>query len=249
MLGDHYVSDEIELECLIKEKQRFSINPEAFSSSRNFTKVLKLSFCDASNLSFSFLRGFVKLWAISFYSISNIHLANWTFFPHLVSLTDLEIIDSKGMDKWAHFPNSITKLKYFGIEGNELDDEAMNRILQWIVDSPSVDTLQNLNMERNNLTQIPHHLSSFNKLERILLGENPLNEIVRAGSFNFSYPIRELSLSSCGISGIEPEALEGSVYYVFCAASNLHLYINYKTYILYNCMMHVQEILATPLLF
>ena len=211
LLVNHKVG-QIELECqLINDgsQKQFSINPEAFSSSKTLTYSLKISSCNFLGLSFLFLRGFEKLQAISFHSIANIQLAHWKTLPILSNLTILEIIHSKGLDEWTQFPNLIYGLETLNIGGNEMGNEGMDRILQWIVNSQSVKTLAALNMERNALTRIPHQLSSLEKLEKIYVEKNPLSNTILSGSFNLSNAVKLVSLASCGISIIEPGAFLG----------------------------------------
>ena len=211
LLADHKAG-QIDLDCQLMNDgshQRISINSEAFSSSRVFASVLKISSCDILGLTFAFLRGFKKLHTISFHSITNVHLAHWITLSSLPSLATFRIKNSRGLDKWNAFPHPIYRLESIDIGMNEMGDEAIDRILQWIVDSPSVNTLKSLNLELNVLTQIPHQLPSFKKLERIYLRNNLFNQTILSGSLNFSYPVKHVSLASCGISNIQPGAFQG----------------------------------------
>ena len=193
LLADHYVLNEINIECLEKEIKNFKIDSNAFSSSRNFLKVFKVSLCDISGLNLFFFQGFEKLSTISFDSIANANLVNWTTLPPLPKLATLDIINSKGLDKWAQFPFPINmKLKYLNLFGNKMDDLAMDQFLQWIDGSPSSDFLDFLDLGENALTQIPRQLSSFKKLSVINLDRNRLIKIIPSGSFNFSHLVKKL---------------------------------------------------------
>lgn len=217
LLTEHFVWSDIDLKCFDKGKeQKISIDPEAFSSSRNFTKILNISFCDISELNFSFLRGFDKLWKLSLYSVTNVHLADWKSLPvnDLPGQFDFNLKNSKGFDKWTELPQPMKGIKYCDLSGNEMGDIAMGRILKWIVDSPSVDTLNHLIMTNNALTQIPLQINSFPNLRLLNLDDNVLiNATIRSGSLKFSYSIRvvrEVHFASCGISTVEPGAFQGN---------------------------------------
>ena len=224
----------INVKCQIEEEipQIITIDPEAFNSSKNYAKYFEISFCDASGLNFKFLQGFNKLLNLSFYSISNVHLAAWDSFPILLEMHTLEITNSKGLDKWTQFPDAIKGLSYFELIGNEIGDAAMDRILQWILNSSpyAVFDLRHLKMKMSGLTRIPRLLSTFRNLENIYFEGNQLkNQTIGTSSLNFSqHYIFSLFLSSCGINNIEPRTFNGMhfqiVYHILMYLYILMLY-------------------------
>ena len=114
------------------------------------------------------------------------------------------------------------------LTNNLIGDVAMDRILQWIIDSPSVNTLRSLVIAESALTKIPRQFSSFSALERIVLWRDPLNTTIRYGSLNFSYPVSVLCLESCGIKFIEPGAFQGLLYkIIFNLSHKIGMFIVY----------------------
>ena len=215
LLAEHAVKYEISIKCLEQidgGNQSISIDQNAFSSSRKFAEIVKISSCDATDLHLLFTQNFEKLRIISFHSITNAHLIDWQSFPStLPKLTSFEIINSQGLDQWKEFPDIKQKIKSINLSGNEIGDATMDQILQWIAHSPSLDSLEFLSLEKNALTEIPHQLEYFYNLKKIILTGNPLNQTIRSSSINIPYQITEFSLNSCGITAFEPRAFQGFV--------------------------------------
>ena len=141
LLANHYVNFEIELKCLEGRNQQIEIDSDAFATSKNFTQIFKMSLCDVFGFNFLFLRGFNKLQRLALFSIINVHLAHWATLPPLPGLNILEITESKGLSQWTQFPTLKFGMKYVDLIGNEMGDTAIDRILNWILESSSSENI------------------------------------------------------------------------------------------------------------
>ena len=217
LLAKHRVRSQIELYCpaidrVIQARQKglIKIDSDSFSSSRNFTQEIQISACDIKHLSLKFLVGFLQLKSLVFRNVDKVHMANWTSLPLLPKLEKLVIIESTGMNEWSQFPNLANGLIHVDFERNDIGDIAMDRIMQWLIDSPTVDTLEYLRFNRNKLTSIPKHLSSFRSLAYIFMSNNAFNKTIHTGAFiSQAAAIFQLILDSTGIEMMEPNAIQG----------------------------------------
>ena len=217
ILAKHQVRNQIELYCLssdgIQQQQlgQLRIHSEAFSLSQNFTQGVQICACDISHLEFHFLRGFHQLKYLVFRTIAKVYLADWTTFPLLSKLEHLRIVESTGLNEWNQFPILANGLTLVDLERNAIHQDAMNRILQWLHDSPTINTLVELNIKRNLLTRIPKAIPSFTSLAYIFLGSNPINGTICAGSFISTslITIKKLFLDCAPFESIEPGAIQG----------------------------------------
>ena len=207
---NHRVTDTIELSghSHFPEQVRLEIHSEAFRSSRNFTKQVKIYSCDLEMLNFAFLTDFCQLTDLLIKNSINVRMSN---FPQLPSLMNLQIIQCTGLNGWIEFPRSISSLEYINLQGNGLNDERMYAILEWILKSPSSDTLNRLDISFNKLTRIPIQLKSFAMLTRIYLNnqQNPGFGFVKL-TLSLTAPLAFLDLSSCNITGFHPDSFKGS---------------------------------------
>ena len=202
----------IDITCSSSTDMSIIINPQAFRSSRNTTRNFMFFFCDISRLSFNFLTGFVQITSILFSTTKHVDQANWASFPtSLPSLETFSISSSTGLNEWTIFPKLSRGLSRLSLHSNEIQDAAMDRIINWTV-AYSVDTLESLGIESNNLTNIPSKLqiSSFPKLQYLNLDsqENGIRIIPR-GSFGFAAPNYTLSADNNKIEIIEDGAFQG----------------------------------------
>ena len=228
LLTNHRVEFQIGIYCQALGTQRIMIDPDAFYKSRNFTFSVEISFCDLTGTSFDFLRGFVALKHLSLDSGANVHLANWTTFPILPQLDHLKIIYCTGLmgTSFYDFQSAFTPGKKgfsdIQLQGNEIGDEAMDRILQRVLKS-SAKSLYNLNIGNNHLTRIPSSVKSFQGLRLITLDNNLIKAIHSAAFPNSSSASLGLWLSfkSCGIQVIDPAAFKGFHFFF----QDLSLYI------------------------
>ena len=193
----------------------FSLDPQAFLSSNYTMETIKFYNCDISLLDFYFLSGFEQLSGVYFSGMSNVHLANWLSFPSLPNLVDFNMYFSTGLNEWTAFPNLARGLSALLLYSNEIQDAAMNRILNWAA-KYSADTLQTLRLNDNNITKIPVQLqvaSPFTKLQ-ILSLQTQKTEIplIPRGSF-YAIPPFILAASSNGIANIKDGAFQGNILY------------------------------------
>ena len=212
ILSNRSVSGIINLKCQAIGTQMLRIEPAAFKSSSNFLKTFRVNYCDVTGLNFLFLANFQQLSHLALHSDANVGLAEWRTLPPLPKLSTLRIWRSTGMEKWESFPVLNRGLSSIILYENKMGNEAMDRILQWLVnDSKTVDTLNKLNIPENALTRVPKLLSAFKNLLSLDLSNNPLNGILRNGSFNL-LSSATLFLDSSGITAIEPGAFSSELF-------------------------------------
>ena len=116
-----------------------------------------------SRLDFQFLSGFDQISEIDFSWSSNVNKADWTSFPPLSSLDYFKMVGSRGLNEWTAFPKIAKGLTLLYMYSDNIQDEAMNRILNWAV-KYSADTLEILLIHENDLTEIPRQIASFQRL-------------------------------------------------------------------------------------
>ena len=202
------VMDTIEIsgKYYIPEKMRLEIHSEAFQSSRNSVRQITISSWDLKTLTFEFLKGFNQTKVLCIYDSINFHLHN---FPSLPNLIGLYVIGSQGPNEWEYFPNLFNGLVHLQLESVGLNDDAADRILEWIKTGPSCDTLNHLNLGRNNLTRIPGQLHLFHQLNWIHLGDQQGKGFGILPALNLSRPIQYLNFANSSIRSIESDTFHG----------------------------------------
>ena len=162
------------------------VDPQAFRASKDFTEFIKLAEMVMDGFDFTFMTGFSRLVSTQIARPSNIISADWTSWPLLPSLESFSIFQSKGgLNDWTTFPRLSRGLNRLDLSYNEIQDEAMDRILNWTVQY-SADTLQELWVTDNDLAKIPWQLPvrSFPKLETLGLGDQRAGiSFIPSGSF------------------------------------------------------------------
>ena len=215
MISVDLLAYEIDLKCEAIGVQRLKIHPDAFRSSQNFTSKVAIQNCDVTGMNFVFLNGFHNLIHIHLNLVSNVHLVEWSSLPALPGLQYLSITYSTGLNAWTAFPNlssTLAVMMTINLQGNRIDDGAIDRILMWILDSAKIKFWR-LDISRNSLTDIPQKLALLNGLINLDLSYNPMNGIIiRSNSVYFS-PVMELHLQSVGIISIQPRAIVGRLHF------------------------------------
>ena len=203
----NHVAYRLTISCQALGTQRLQVDPDAFRSSRNVTYRIAISYCDLTGFSFEFLRGFQRLTTIELNSDANVQLAHWDSLPHLIIFDQLAITFCTGLDELPIVLRDFTSKDGFSrivLSGNEIGDEAMDKILQQRgLNSPSTSLI--LDLGNNALTRIPPSLASFKNLDQLHLDHNPI-KIIPAGLIN---PVRLLDMFYCDVEFIEPGALKG----------------------------------------
>ena len=214
LFGNVLVMAAIRLQCgtiSVRATQRMRIHTNAFRSSENITNVMSIVACDLSALDYLFLNGFHQLKTLAIDWAVNVHLANWTTLPPLSGLKILNITNSEGLNKWIHkYPELVSGLIEFKLISCNIGDVVLDRMLQWLQNSSS-NALEVLYLKNNTLTKIPQQLPFFKKLSSINLDFNPLSTALHNASFIFSQRpfFLTISLRSCGIDIIQPDAFQG----------------------------------------
>ena len=211
LLGENRVKNEIKLYCESLSAKPLRIDSDAFKASRDYLKdSLWIQVCDLAGLDFNFLKGFHQLEYLALLTVANVHLINWPSLPPLPGLKTLNIESGTGLNGWTQFPALGQGFLELLLSNNAIDDASIDRILQWLSNEPSANTLYEIDLRHNALTKIPRQISSLKNLRIFLIAFNPLSTIVRSQSFNLSSaPISYLSLRATGIDTIESGAFQG----------------------------------------
>ena len=183
------------------------IHPEAFRYSRNVTNYFTFDAFEMRNFNWSFLAGFNQLTNISIHYSFNVQISN---LPSLPSLIELKIRWSTGLNNMTHFPFLSNGLFGLVIQYCGLNDQAVDRILNWIQNGPSNNTLICIYLSGNALSQIPRQLySAFTNLTSINLDRQKKPGFGIISDLSFLTPIKTLNLSFCHISDIKPHSFTG----------------------------------------
>ena len=201
-------------------RPQLTIDPDAFSSTRNVTTSLFICDCDLSRLNFTFLDRFDQLKKLTILNSPNFEMAYRGGFPLLPALEELYIQDENGnlnicwADNWSPLKFGISALSLVGVGFS--GDETADRILQWIHRS-SAETLTSIELINwENLTRIPRWLSYYKKLESLrIICDNFEMPIIEENSIVFNASIRLFSLENCGIKEIKPGAIQGTLSFIF----------------------------------
>lgn len=229
LIGIHNrITKEIDLKCSktgFYSLRQLKIHRYAFRSSRNYTRALKLAYCDLSTLDFSFLEEFTQLEILHITHSVSVHQADWSSLTRLPKFSTL-YIESCRINGWTKFPKLASVLRKMSLFWDDIDDSTMDRILDWLL-STSSETLQELYITLNALTRFPVKISSFKNLRIACLtnqvGYSSGISFLPSGSYVSSNSLKRLELRDCGIRYIQPGAFSGNKQ---CPISNTHININ-----------------------
>ena len=97
-----------------------------------------------------------------------------------------------------------------------IGDGAMDRILQWPVDSKSAETLVRLDVISTHLTAIPRTIFSLKMLKTLSMDHNPIKTFqINSNDVSVAFGFPRLSLFSCKIDTIDPDVFQGDFNF-FC---------------------------------
>lgn len=189
------------------------VDPNAFRTTKTYTKTITFYKIDCSLLDLIFLSGFEKLTNLTFSNVNNIQLC-LPSLPLLPLLDRLVISNSAGMNELRNFPTLANGLKMVIFIGTSesthkiYTDETVNRIMNWLLLS-SNNTLEEMTVQgMKRVTQVPRKIESFKALRKLWLIENNISTI-KTGSFSFTVPVTLLNMDRNRISKIEQAAFEG----------------------------------------
>lgn len=186
------------------------IDPNAFRSTKNFTKTIEMYGFDCSQLDLTFLFGFDQLINLTLLSLTNIEYSLPTL-PPLPSLSFLDLTDVEGLEEMEIYPDLVNGLKYAAFvpdEGSTWTDSTISNVLDWVLLS-SADSLEHLTLENNELlTKIPKQIASFKALSNLNLRHCHITNI-KPGALTFSVPVKTLILLDNWIKDIKPGAFQG----------------------------------------
>ena len=227
----------------VQQKQNFliKIHPNAFRTpksvdiERYYSSSFEIEGCDISQWNLNFFSGFHRFVALHIINASNFHLANWTSMPPLPYLSHLYIAKgAKDLNQWITFPNLSVGLQGLHIFDCEINDAAMDRILNWALKT-SANTLESLDISGNNLAKVPHQMSSFKKIRSINLSKQKttIPSLSANGSFAFpkNHSISFISAAGNRIASIQPGAFQG---FLFQRIKNNNLIRKYSLRLIYK---------------
>ena len=195
------------------------IDPQAFRSSKPVTRAIYINdFCDMNQLNFQFLSGFDQIHTAGFSSVSNFDRADWASFPTLPALKEIVIRQSTGLNEWTAFPKlSSGLLTDLTLVSCDIQDEAMDRILNWTVQH-AADSLEFLWIAGNKLTKIPAQIkapSLLPKLKYLIMPDQKKRILsIPSGSFHGISPNSVFDLQNNSIASIQDRAFQGIISYI-----------------------------------
>lgn len=196
----------------VKQSSSIQVDANAFLSTRNFTKALKIENMNCSHLDLHFLNGFNQLTNLTMNNMRDIHVCANTL-PVFPRLTTLNLHSS--YSTLDFFPLLTNGLKVALFWGNEdypdytLHDENIDQTMDWLLLSSS-NTLEELTIKQmRRLTRVPRQISSFKALRKLWLNENGLSTI-KPGALSFSAPVSSLNIFGNGITEIKPGSFQGN---------------------------------------
>lgn len=185
------------------------IDPNAFTSSSNRTKVFNASYFSLRLLDFAFLKGFSALSAIMFFSCSD--MSALQHLPSLPTVAYFYSLGSVGSANMTDFPagRSFSGLIQFMWARGDLNDELAETICENIAQTTSVYTLNYFDLNSNRLTHIPTGLSHLQNNPGVYLHNNSITSL-KTGSvlFHVGSPY-QLLFRDNPITSIEPAAFVG----------------------------------------
>lgn len=168
------------------------IDDNAFSSSKLSTQQFSITGCDLNQQpNFNFLSGFEAMTSFSLWASSNFN--SFQGIPSQSQLNYITIWNSQGFENLADGPTiALPGLKFLDIPNNGLDNVAAAKILK-IFTASSNASLQELRLHDNKLTRIPEQISSYSKLNRLLMERNTIT-LINTRSLAFFGLLGELRL-------------------------------------------------------
>ena len=108
---------------------------------------------------------------------------------------------------------------------NELNDNGADTILEWILNGPSIDTINVLGLSWNGLTRIPRQIKYFQQLSIIVIDNQNKGKGLGTIPESFFPPsAKYIDLSSSQVFSIQPGAFPG----LTCINLFFDLIHNYK---------------------
>jgi len=225
-------------EVFVNLSLSLKVNPNAFRSTKRHTEIFTMNRIDCTVLDFGFLTGFDKLTNLTFANIHNIQHC-LPSLPPLSRLTSLDFQYCAGLNDLNVLPtlkNGLKAVQFFGSTDNiqeTINDATAARIMDWLLLS-SANTMEEMTIvNMNQVTQVPHKISSFKALRALKLHGNSIS-VIKSGAFSFSVPVSELNINENGIKEIESGAFQGKHFIVNIQRKNLNMHKIYIKYLRSN---------------
>ena len=207
IMGTNKFAETISIRCPTAT-YKLQVSPNAFRSSMMYTTSFFINACDLSAIDMSFLTSFNNLTYLSFITSTNVQYALETLSYSLPSLCSLNFYNTKGLNQTVKLPPVLANgLNDIDMGFSGLDDEAANRILDWVVKSSNA-TLTTIYLDKNHLTKIPSQIPEIKMLNFLDISSNQIVSVL-SGALSFTAPVTRISLKDNNISTIQPYSFQG----------------------------------------
>lgn len=194
------------------------IDSNAFAYSSELVRSVNIAGCEIANQTdFGFMATFNQLTSLSLVNLYNFN--SFKGIPSQSNLYYLAILGCRGFDMLNDATVALPGLHILYLSNNQLTDGSAARVLSSLAAS-SFDSLEELRLYDNHLTEIPSLIPSFNKLKQLMMERNDLRVIK---SHSLAFPavtsLDYLNLGSNAIEIIEAGAFAGK----FLSDNNINI--------------------------
>ena len=183
------------------------MDDNAFASSENVTKAVTISGCYlVQQRNFAFLSNFNEMTSLNIFNSRN--FTSLEGVPSQPNLYYISIVNCRGFDSLVSQDSvALTQLRILHLYDNDLDDRSAADILNFLAKF-SRESLEELRLYNNQLSKVPAIVSSFSKLNQLMM-ENNIIDLITTRSLSFFNDVSYLHLGSNAIRSIEPSAFGG----------------------------------------
>ena len=203
------------IDCIYM-KNPLRIHEEAFKNKdNNITEFVHIEFRNCNLSSLNFFSGMKHIENVLFKNSSNLYEV-FSTIPGDFGMDVLRITKCSNLfliDNYSKLPGDLSMglLEFRVFENEQVSDQTVDVMLEWLLSTESKDSLKKLHLYDNGLTKIPTQLWRFTKLQYFSFDKNKLmTGIVEKGAFKFSYLLFAIWIGDCGIHTIQPDAYQGN---------------------------------------